>query len=121
MVADMFALRLIGFAAIGLAVVGGIFSISVDLFYITPALTLLVSGVVFLALDAMLVKLDKIHGALVASQQGPTSSSKVSKPPVDTSVASRNGIQLQQKGDAYVARGLTFKSIDEFYDWADTQ
>lgn len=117
----MIALRLIGLAAIGFSMVGVVLSISVDPFYVTPSLTLFVSGVVFLALDAMLVKLDKIHGALVASQQGPISSSNVTRPPVDTSVASRNGIQLQKKGDAYVARGLTFKSIDEFYAWADTQ
>jgi hypothetical protein len=117
----MVALRLIGFVAIGLAVVGVILSISVDVFYVTSALTLFVSGVVFLALDALLVKLDKIHGAVVASQQSPASSSSVTKPAADTSVASRNGIQLQQKGGNYVARGVTFKSIDEFYAWADAQ
>ena len=117
----MLALRLFGYSAIALGIIGVVVSFVESFIYIVPAMTLLVSGVVFLAFDAILLKLDQIRDALTVKNMNTADIRPNSAPTPQNVIATTNGIELRQEGSKMVARGLVFNSIGEFRSWADSQ
>lgn len=114
----MLALRIIGYGAIGLGILSLVFSVTGSAIYVAPSITLIVSGVVFLAMDAMLVKLEQIREALTPQKQRTVSEHSYPASEPKNVVATANGIELLQKDNKMMARGITFNSIDEFKTWA---
>lgn len=117
----MLALRIIGYGAIGLGILSLVFSVTESAIYVAPSITLIVSGVVFLAMDAVLVKLEQIRVALTPQKQRNVSETSYPSSEPENVVAKANGIKLQQVGNKMMARGITFNTVEEFKEWAQSQ
>jgi hypothetical protein len=112
---------MMGYGAIALSVAGVFISLTEGWLYVAPTITLFVSGVVFLAFDAVVVKLEEIRRALTPAPENTITTRSEPSIIQENVVATNNGIKLRQDGGKLVARGITFDSIAEFESWARYQ
>ncbi len=63
----------------------------------------------------------KVLDILIQNTNEPQASNNKSRSKGSGAVATKNGIDLHRTGDTFVARGIVFNSIEQFYEWAESQ